>query len=58
MGNMLAIGLVFSMKFHHRTYMFSSDDDEVIPKASAEIPPRLLSVLLNPERHETVNRYC
>ena len=23
MGNMLAIGLVFSMKFHHRTYMFS-----------------------------------
>ena len=27
MGNMLAIGLVFSMKFHHRTYMFSSDDD-------------------------------
>jgi len=29
MGNMLAIGLVFSMKFHHRTYMFSSDDDDV-----------------------------
>ncbi len=28
MGNMLAIGLVFSMKFHHRTYMFSSDDDK------------------------------
>jgi len=28
MGNMLAIGLVFSMKFHHRTYMFSSEDDE------------------------------
>lgn len=28
MGNMLAIGLVFSMKYHHRTYMFSSDDDE------------------------------
>lgn len=28
MGNMLAIGLVFSMKFHHRTYMFSSDEDE------------------------------
>ncbi|AYC30375.1 FtsW/RodA/SpoVE family cell cycle protein [Paenisporosarcina cavernae] len=28
MGNMLALGLVFSMKFHHRTYMFSSDDDE------------------------------
>lgn len=27
MGNMLAIGLVFSMKFHHRTYMFSSEDD-------------------------------
>ncbi|MFS0577154.1 FtsW/RodA/SpoVE family cell cycle protein [Sporosarcina sp. 179-K 3D1 HS] len=28
MGNMLAIGLVFSMKFHHRTYMFSSDEDD------------------------------
>lgn len=29
MGNMLALGLVFSMKFYHRTYMFgSSDDDE------------------------------
>ncbi|WP_342514255.1 FtsW/RodA/SpoVE family cell cycle protein [Sporosarcina sp. FSL K6-1522] len=28
MGNMLAIGLVFSMKFHHKTYMFSSDDEE------------------------------
>ncbi|KAA0948431.1 rod shape-determining protein RodA [Sporosarcina sp. ANT_H38] len=28
MGNMLAIGLVFSMKFHHRSYMFSSDEDE------------------------------
>ena len=28
MGNMLAIGLVFSMKFHHRTYMFSSDEDK------------------------------
>lgn len=28
MGNMLALGLVFSMKFHHRTYMFSSTDDE------------------------------
>lgn len=28
MGNMLAIGLVFSMKFHHRTYMFSSDEEE------------------------------
>lgn len=27
-SNMLAIGLVFSMKFHHRTYMFDSDDDE------------------------------
>lgn len=27
MGNMLAIGLVFSMKFHHRTYMFSADDE-------------------------------
>lgn len=28
MGNMLALGIVFSMKFHHRTYMFGSDDDE------------------------------
>jgi len=28
MSNMLAIGLIFSMKFHHRTYMFDSDDDE------------------------------
>ena len=28
MSNMLAIGLVFSMKFHHRTYLFESDDEE------------------------------
>ncbi|WOV87101.1 FtsW/RodA/SpoVE family cell cycle protein [Sporosarcina oncorhynchi] len=28
MGNMLAIGLIFSMKFHHRTYMFSKDEDD------------------------------
>lgn len=28
MGNMLALGLVFSMKFHHRTYMFGSHNDE------------------------------
>lgn len=28
MGNALAIGLVFSMKFHYRTYMFSASDDE------------------------------
>ncbi|QUW23732.1 rod shape-determining protein RodA [Sporosarcina sp. Marseille-Q4063] len=28
MSNMLAIGLVFSMKFHHRTYMFGADDDD------------------------------
>lgn len=28
MGNMLALGLVFSMKFHHRTYMFGSSDDD------------------------------
>ncbi|MGM9920983.1 MAG: FtsW/RodA/SpoVE family cell cycle protein [Bhargavaea sp.] len=28
MGNMLALGLVFSMKFHHRTYMFSSDPED------------------------------
>ncbi|MEI5909401.1 FtsW/RodA/SpoVE family cell cycle protein [Bacillus spongiae] len=28
MGNMLALGLVFSMKYYHRTYMFSSENDE------------------------------
>lgn len=28
MSNMLAIGLIFSMKFHHKTYMFDADDDE------------------------------
>lgn len=28
MSNMLAIGLIFSMKFHHRTYMFDTNDDE------------------------------
>lgn len=27
MGNMLAIGLVFSLKFHHRSYMFKSDEE-------------------------------
>lgn len=27
MSNMLAIGLIFSMKFHHRTYMFGTDDE-------------------------------
>ncbi|MEK4026534.1 FtsW/RodA/SpoVE family cell cycle protein [Mammaliicoccus sciuri] len=27
-SNMLAIGLIFSMKFHHRTYMFASDDED------------------------------
>lgn len=27
MSNMLAIGLIFSMKFHQRTYMFDSDND-------------------------------
>ncbi|MBM7588049.1 rod shape determining protein RodA [Bacillus pakistanensis] len=26
MGNMLAIGLVFSMRFYHKNYMFSSDE--------------------------------
>ncbi|KPL58272.1 FtsW/RodA/SpoVE family cell cycle protein [Rossellomorea vietnamensis] len=26
MGNMLALGLVFSMRYHHKTYMFSSED--------------------------------
>jgi rod shape determining protein RodA len=28
MGNALAIGLVFSMKFHYRTYMFTTNDPE------------------------------
>ena len=28
MGNALAIGLVFSMKFHYRTYMFSAYDED------------------------------
>ena len=28
MGNALAIGLVFSMRFHYRTYMFSAHDDD------------------------------
>lgn len=28
MGNALAIGIVFSMKFHYKTYMFASVDDE------------------------------
>ncbi|MET3576034.1 FtsW/RodA/SpoVE family cell cycle protein [Bhargavaea ullalensis] len=28
MGNMLALGIVFSMKFHHRTYMFSTETDD------------------------------
>ncbi|WP_010307283.1 rod shape-determining protein RodA [Kurthia senegalensis] len=27
MGNALALGLVFSMKFHHHTYMFGNDED-------------------------------
>lgn len=28
MGNALALGLVFSMRFHHRTFMFSSNGDD------------------------------
>ncbi|WAA12549.1 FtsW/RodA/SpoVE family cell cycle protein [Fervidibacillus halotolerans] len=28
MGNMLAIGIVFSIKFYHKKYMFSSEEDE------------------------------
>lgn len=28
MGNALAIGLVFSMKYHYKTYMFATVDDE------------------------------
>lgn len=27
-GNMLAIGIVFSMKFHHQTYMFGRDKED------------------------------
>ena len=29
MGNALALGLVFSMKFHYRKYMFSAKEDEL-----------------------------
>ncbi|WP_026580701.1 FtsW/RodA/SpoVE family cell cycle protein [Bacillus sp. J33] len=29
MGNMLAMGLIFSMRYHHRTYMFSTDSNYV-----------------------------
>lgn len=29
MGNALAIGLVFSMKFHYKTYMFATNDEEL-----------------------------
>ncbi|NLY80762.1 MAG: FtsW/RodA/SpoVE family cell cycle protein, partial [Lysinibacillus sp.] len=29
MGNALAIGLVFSMKYHYKKYMFSTVDDEI-----------------------------
>ncbi|ARK21403.1 rod shape-determining protein RodA [Sporosarcina sp. P26b] len=28
-SNMLAIGLIFSMKFHQRTYLFDADDDDL-----------------------------
>jgi len=28
MGNMLAMGLIFSMRFHHKTYMFETEEDE------------------------------
>lgn len=28
MGNALALGLVFSMRYYHRTYLFSSNDDD------------------------------
>ncbi|MEB2280379.1 rod shape-determining protein RodA [Lysinibacillus xylanilyticus] len=28
MGNTLALGLVFSMRFHYRTYMFTTHDDD------------------------------
>ncbi|HSJ38970.1 MAG TPA: FtsW/RodA/SpoVE family cell cycle protein [Planococcus sp. (in: firmicutes)] len=27
-GNMMAIGIVFSMKFHHKTYMFGNDKED------------------------------
>lgn len=29
MGNALALGLVFSMQFHYKTYMFSTNDEEL-----------------------------
>lgn len=29
MGNMLAMGLIFSMRYHHKTYMFSTDSNFV-----------------------------
>ena len=31
LGNMIGIGLVMSMRFHHRSYMFSGDDDGFHP---------------------------
>lgn len=30
LGNMMAIGLMLSMRFHHRTYMFSDENDDFI----------------------------
>lgn len=29
MGNMMAMGLIFSIRYHHRTYMFSNDSNYV-----------------------------
>jgi rod shape determining protein RodA len=29
MGNMMAMGLIFSIRYHHRTYMFSTDSNYV-----------------------------
>ena len=29
-SNMLAIGLIFSMKFHQRTYLFDADEDDLL----------------------------
>lgn len=27
LGNMMGVGLIMSMRFHHRSYMFSGDGD-------------------------------
>ena len=27
LGNMMAMGIIFSIRYYHRTYMFSSEED-------------------------------